>query len=90
MNLNTNILEPLNWNMAKTEVDCQTTAIALATLNLAVRLIDKASLDATLKEAEIAPNFETIRKRLIDLKNQVKDHCSVHGILDNIDFSQGR
>ena len=75
--------------MGNVEVDCQTTAIALATLNLAVRMISKASLDGTLKEAEIAPNFETIRKRLIDLKNDVKDHCSVHGVLDNIDFRQG-
>jgi hypothetical protein len=74
--------------MGDTKVDCQTTAIALATLNLAVGMIDKTSLDATLKEAEIAPNFETIRKRLIDLKNDVKDHCSVHGVLDNIDFRQ--
>jgi hypothetical protein len=75
--------------MTNTSVDCQTTAIALATLNLAVRMISKASLDATLKEAEIAPNFETIRKRLIDLKDDVKDHCSVGGILDNIHFRQG-
>jgi hypothetical protein len=74
--------------MAHTEVDCETTAIALATLNLAVYMIDKASLDATLKEAEIAPDFATIRDRLIKLKNHVKDHCSVHGVLDNIKFEQ--
>jgi hypothetical protein len=40
--------------MADVKVDCETTAIALATLNLAVGMIDKASLDATLREAEIA------------------------------------
>jgi hypothetical protein len=74
--------------MAHTEVDCETTAIALATLNLAVGMIDKASLDSTLNEAEIAPDFATIRERLIKLKNNVKDHCSVHGVLDNIDFHQ--
>lgn len=75
-------------DMAHTEVDCETTAIALATLNLAVGMIDKASLDSSLREAEIAPDFATIRERLIKLKNQVKDHCSVHGVLDNIDFRQ--
>ena len=75
--------------MADVQVDCETTAIALATLNLAVGMIDKASLDATLKEAEIAINFDEIKERLIKLKNHVKDHCSVHGILDNIHFDQG-
>jgi hypothetical protein len=76
-------------DMADTEVDCETTAIALATLNLAVGMIDKASLDSSLNEAEIAPDFGTIRERLIKLKNHVKDHCSVHGVLDNIEFHQG-
>jgi hypothetical protein len=75
--------------MAHTQVDCETTAIALATLNLAVGMIDKESLDASLNEAEIAPNFGTIRERLIRLKDHVKDHCSVHGVLDNIHFTQG-
>ncbi|HEY7079691.1 MAG TPA: hypothetical protein VH500_08320 [Nitrososphaeraceae archaeon] len=75
--------------MADVKVDCETTAIALATLNLAVGMIDKASLDATLKEAEIAIDFGEIKERLIKLKNHVKDHCSVHGVLDNITFDQG-
>jgi hypothetical protein len=75
-------------DMAHTEVDCETTAIALAALNLAVGMIDKASFDSSLSEAEIAPDFATIRERLINLKNHVKDHCSVHGVLDNIDFRQ--
>jgi hypothetical protein len=52
-------------------------------------MIDKASLDATLKEAEIAIDFGEIKERLIKLKNHVKDHCSVHGVLDNITFDQG-
>jgi hypothetical protein len=76
-------------SMADVKVDCETTAIALATLNLAVGMIDKASLDATLKEAEIAIDFGEIKERLIKLKNHVKDHCSVHGVLDNITFDQG-
>jgi hypothetical protein len=76
-------------SMADVKVDCETTAIALATLNLAVGMIDKASLDATLREAEIASDFGEIKERLIKLKNHVKDHCSVHGVLDNIAFDQG-
>jgi hypothetical protein len=74
--------------MAHTEVDCQTTAIALATLNIAVGLINKESLDSSLNEAEIASDFNSIKERLIELKNHVKDHCSVGGVLDNIRFDQ--
>lgn len=75
--------------MANVQVDCETIAIALATLNLAVGLADKGSLDGSLREGEIASNFGEIKERMINLKNRVKDHCSVHGILDNVDFDQG-
>jgi hypothetical protein len=49
-----NFLEDLGINC-----DCQTTPIAVATLNLAVGMIDRASLAGSLNKAEIAPDFTT-------------------------------
>jgi hypothetical protein len=78
--------------MAHTQVDCKTTAIALATLNIAVALADKQSLDGSLNEAQIAPDFQSIKDRLLGLVKHIRDHCPAEqpDILQGITFSQGQ
>jgi hypothetical protein len=75
--------------MAHTQVDCRTTAIALATLNQALSLASKSSLDEGLNELQIAPNFQSIKGQLLNLVDHIRNNC--HGerdILREVNFDQ--
>jgi hypothetical protein len=62
------------------KVNCRNVAVALATLNIAVALADKGSLDGSLNEGNIAPDLQSERHLLLDLTQQVRDSC--HGFSD--------
>jgi hypothetical protein len=75
--------------MAHTEVDCRTTGIALATLNLALSLASKSSLDESLNDLQIAPDFQSIKDQLLRLVQHIRDHChDERGILQEVNFDQ--
>jgi hypothetical protein len=59
----------------KVTIGCKDTAITLAVLDIALSFTDKDSLSATLKEAEIAIDLESVLPRLRRVLNHVKDRC---------------
>ena len=74
-------------NHKTVSVDCRKISVALATLDIAGSIADKNSLDPTLQEAEIAPNYHTENNLLKSLTNQVKDACpQFSNILNGLKF----
>jgi hypothetical protein len=59
----------------KVTIGCKDAAITLAVLDIALSFTDKDSLSATLKEAEIAIDLESVLPRLRRVLNHVKDRC---------------
>ncbi|MDQ6863098.1 MAG: hypothetical protein M3044_04675 [Thermoproteota archaeon] len=79
----------LEYVMAHTHVDCRTTSIGLATLNLALSLASKSSLDESLNELEIAPDFKSIKGELLKLVQHIRDTChDERAILQEVNFDQ--
>jgi DNA polymerase IIIc chi subunit len=71
------------------EVKCRNIAVALATLDIAISLSDNESLDASLKEGEIARDLQSERQLLVDLRQGVKKSCpdSFSDILEGLTFN---
>jgi Flp pilus assembly protein CpaB len=74
-------------NSKTVKVKCRNVAVALATLDVAIGLADKDSLDASLNEGNISPDLQSERHLLVDLTQQVRDSChSFSDILQGLNF----
>jgi hypothetical protein len=82
------VATPVHAKANTVTVKCRNIAVALATLNIAIALSDKASLDASLNEGEIAPDLEEERHLLVDLTESVRHSCphSFSDILHGLTF----
>jgi hypothetical protein len=66
---------PVHAKAKTVTVNCRNIAVALATLNIAIALSDKASLDASLSEGEISTGLDEERHLLVDLTETVRHSC---------------
>lgn len=82
------IVTPVHAKANTVTVNCRNIAVALATLNIAIALSDKASLDESLNEGEIAPGLAEERHLLVDLTQTVRHSCphSFSDILHGLTF----